>query len=111
MKIFEVHLFPFYVILWRCMMTNFSKCKSNLNYGDDSDITMKLCLADLDSTGAQLVFGERKCLEHETIQEKLPLKEMEMKIVQAVMHCGCHRNGFTPIQHYSKEYLIIWCKR
>ncbi|KAK1368261.1 hypothetical protein POM88_034353 [Heracleum sosnowskyi] len=76
------------------------------NYGDDSDITIKLCLKDLDSTGAQLVFGGRKCVEHETMQEEEPpLQEMEVNMGQAVMHCGCHRNGFTPIQQYSKEYL------
>ena len=92
-------------------MTFFPKCKSDPNYGDDSDLTIKLCLSDMDSKGAQLVFGERKCLVHESMQEEAPLQVMELKMGQAVLHCGRHKNGFTPIEHYSKEYLIIWCKR
>lgn len=89
----------------------FSKCKSDPNYGDDSDLTIKLCLSDMDSTGAQLVFGGRKCFVHETMQEEAPLQVMEVEMGQVGLHSGRHRNGFTPIERYSKEYLIIWCKR
>lgn len=80
------------------------------NYDDDSDITIKLCLSDLDSSGSQLMLGEIRCMEHETMQVEPPPKEMKVEMGQVVLHSGRHRNGFTPIEEYSKEYLIIWCK-